>query len=89
MYLTVRPGGGAHDGLKFFKPSESRLEPRNPTKTLRHHVHGPVDGMDAVVERIARPRQRHPDDDLRHGGGLCLVSRHALAISAQRPALAG
>jgi hypothetical protein len=42
-----------------------------------------MDRMDAVVGGIVRPRQRHPDVDLRFGGGLRLVPRHALAIPAQ------
>jgi hypothetical protein len=66
-----------------FLPPETRHEPSNPIETLRHYVHVSVDGMDAVVERIVRPRPRRHDGDLRCGGRICLVPRDALAIPAQ------
>jgi hypothetical protein len=31
-YLTVRPGDGAHDGLKFFKPRRAALNPETQLK---------------------------------------------------------
>jgi hypothetical protein len=58
---------------------------RNPLARLKLSA---VDRLDAVVERIVRPRQRDHTDDLRYRGRICLVSRHALVFSAYRLASA-
>jgi hypothetical protein len=59
-------------------------EPIDAVETGRRRLRRAVDALDAVVERIARPRQRRDADDLRRRGGLSLVSRHALLFARMR-----